>query len=209
MRKLFLLAVLTLAAVAAEGGEGWIDLFNGRNLDGWVTAGTNWRVIREAGEPVIECFKGGPSLTYEKPFGDAVLDLWFRLPKGHNSGIFFSGSKIVPGGYPPPPTSYEVQLYDHESLWGHRTGDLLYPHRARRWASKPGQWNHCTMISVGYRHKGYLNGQCIYDVIDRGAPLKGYICLQAHGHTVYFKRVRIKPVADGRWPYRAPSSRSP
>ena len=201
MRRLTLVACLVLAAVVVEAGEqGWIDLFNGKDLKGWVTSGKNWRVITEGGEPVIECFKGGPSVTYEKPFGDAIFDVWFRLPPGHNSGLFFRGSRIVPGGYPPPGTSYELQLYDHKGMWGHRTGDLLYAHRARRWASKPGLWNRCTMISVAYRHKAYLNGQCIYDIVDKVPPLKGYVCLQSHGHTVYFKRVRIKEIADGRWP---------
>lgn len=199
MRKLCAIVAL-IAASVADAGEGWTDLFNGKDLSGWVTAGKNWRVIQEGGEAVIECFKGGPSLTYKEPFGDAILDLWFRLPKGHNSGIFFRGSRLVAGGYPPPGTSYELQLYDHKDRWGHRTGDLLYPHRARRWASKPGQWNRCTIISVGYHHKGYLNGQCIFDVVDRGAPLKGYFCLQSHGAAVYFKRVRVRPIAGGKWP---------
>jgi len=202
MRRCVLLLALavTLSAAAAESTGGWVDLFNGKDLDGWVTNGKNWRVAHQDGEPVIECFRGGPSLTYGKPFGDAVWDLWFRLPPGNNSGLFFRGSKLVPGGYPPPATSYEVQLYDHKEMWGHRTGDLLYAHRARRWASKPGEWNHITMISVGYRHKAYLNGQCIYDVIDRVPPLEGYVCLQAHGGVTFFKRVRIKPITDGRWP---------
>ena len=188
------------AATATAADDGWTELFNGKDLSGWVTTGKNWRVVQQDGEAVVECFSGGPSLTYGKPFGDAVWDLWFRLPPGNNSGLFFRGSKLVAGGYPPPGTSYEVQLYDHPEMWGHRTGDLLYAHRARRWASKPGEWNHITMISVGYRHKAYLNGQCIYDCIDKVPPLKGYICLQAHGGVTFFKRVRIKPITDGVWP---------
>jgi len=202
MRRLALVACVALTAPVALAAEaGWTDLFNGKDLTGWVNQGDNWRVIQQDAEPVLECFKGGGSLTCQKPYGDAILDLWFRLPRDQNSGIFFRGSKIVPGGYPPPGSSYEVQLYDHKERWGHRTGDLLYPHRARRWASRPAQWNHCTIISLGRHHKCYLNGQCVFDVIDSGGtPEKGYISLQAHGGKVYFKRVRIKEITDGRWP---------
>jgi len=195
------LALLLATALGAE--EGWVELFNGKDLSGWVNEGGNWRVVTLDGQPTLECFRGGGSLTYHKPFGDMVLELEFRLPPGQNSGIFFRGSRIVPGGYPPPATSYEIQLYDHKEMWGHRTGDLLYAHRARRWASLPDQWNHCRIISVGRRHKCYLNGQCVFDVIDIGrTPERGYIALQAHGGRVYFRNVRVREIADGQWPER-------
>ena len=204
MARILLMAALALAptaALAAQGADGWVDLFNGKDLTGWANQGGNWRVVEEDGKPTLECFKGGGSLTYEKAYGDCVLDLWFRLPPGQNSGVFFRGSRIVPGGYPPPGSSYEVQLYDRKEMWGHRTGDLLYPHRARRWASRPNQWNHMTIISLGRHHKGILNGQTIFDVIDTGStPEKGYIALQAHGGTVYFRQVRVREITDGRWP---------
>jgi len=199
--KVTALGMLLALALPAGAGERWTNLFNGKDLSGWVNQGGNWRVITLDGVPTLECFRGGGSLTYHKPFGDMVLDLEFRLPPGQNSGIFFRGSRIVPGGYPPPASSYEVQLYDHKEMWGHRTGDLLYAHRARRWASQPDEWNHCVIISVGRRHKCYLNGQCVFDVIDIGrTPERGYIALQAHGGRVLYRRVRVREITDGKWP---------
>ncbi|MFZ5829569.1 MAG: 3-keto-disaccharide hydrolase [Planctomycetota bacterium] len=77
------LAVATSAAVAAPPGEGWIALFNGKDLAGWKVPegdGGHWKVV----DGVIDYdarseAQGDKNLWTEKSFGDFKLLIDWRL----------------------------------------------------------------------------------------------------------------------------------
>lgn len=111
------------AGCAASGGPGWIELFNGENLDGWQgTAGPDhnaWQtasavvpdpataaeehqlfVITPGSGILVNGTKGRTcNLFTERKHGDCKAHLEFMVPKGSNSGVYFMGK-------------YEIQILD-------------------------------------------------------------------------------------------------
>ncbi len=82
------------------GGEGWIDLFNGKDFTGWMSAGgkkydglkatredSGW-VVKD-GAMVLD--KKGGNIWTQKRFGDFILDLEFKTTG--NSGVLFRADK--------------------------------------------------------------------------------------------------------------------
>lgn len=74
-----------VATAAAPTGEGWVSLFNGKDLTGWKVPSGNeglWGVV----DGVIDCTprtgnpkEGDNSLWYEKDFGDIQLYVEWRI----------------------------------------------------------------------------------------------------------------------------------
>ena len=90
--KRLLMAVfgLLLAAQAwaqAPAGKGWIALFNGKDLSGWVNNGQE-KWVAEGGTILGESTVGHYGyLTTEKTYSNFVLRVKFNPEKG-NSGVF-------------------------------------------------------------------------------------------------------------------------
>ena len=86
---LFLLLV-SMAPVFAEDNvlteqekkDSWILLFNGRNLDGWMTS--SQKPSKAAGEDgcINPHGAGGCMMVHEKQWGDFTLSLDFKMSKG-------------------------------------------------------------------------------------------------------------------------------
>ena len=73
-----------------------VQLFNGKNLDGWKAMGENQWVAENG---VLKSPKSGANLVSEKTFTDFKLHVEFRYPKESNSGVYLRGR-------------YEVQVMD-------------------------------------------------------------------------------------------------
>jgi hypothetical protein len=89
MRKLTLLAVAVLAATVLQAQEGWINLFNGKDLTGWTAKGG------KAKYSVVDgCIRGeavpnttNSFLCTEKDYADFILELDFKVDPRLNSGV--------------------------------------------------------------------------------------------------------------------------
>jgi hypothetical protein len=199
---------------------GEVELFNGRDLTGWVVEGkgeyTDGSETKPAwavrGGALVTAGTGFGFLRYaEKQFGDFALHLEYRLslrgPKGEraNSGV---GIRTIP--FDPKNTrtrasvaGYEVQLYDDKDrpLAKNSTGSL-YGHVAPSTdATKPaGEWNSLDVECRGPRIAVSVNGVKVIDVdqstIDKlkDKPLRGYISLQSHSRQVEFRNVRVREI---------------
>jgi hypothetical protein len=88
-RPLVLTLLTTAALTAARAEEGWIDLFNGTNLDGWVQHGGKAGYTVEAGVLVGTSVTGtGNSfLCTAREFGDFELELEYQVDAALNSGV--------------------------------------------------------------------------------------------------------------------------
>ncbi|MEX2568005.1 MAG: DUF1080 domain-containing protein, partial [Cyclobacteriaceae bacterium] len=76
-----------------------IDLFNGKNLEGWhADKAENQWVVNNG---ILESPKAGANLISDEKFEDFKLHAEFRYPEGSNSGIFLRGR-------------YEVQIEDNK-----------------------------------------------------------------------------------------------
>ena len=105
MRLIMALAGVFLAAGWVHGAEaataehapaedGFVPLFNGKDLTGWKTTG-NW-VVNKKGYVTLKPRPGETGwqrfdayLMTERKYKDFVLDLEFKIEKTGNSGAFF------------------------------------------------------------------------------------------------------------------------
>ncbi|RME92126.1 MAG: DUF1080 domain-containing protein [Verrucomicrobia bacterium] len=214
-----LLCGCTLGAAAVSAGE-WIDLFNGKNLDGWVQRGGKARYTVENGEIVGRPVPNTPNsfLCTEREFGDFVLELDFKPMTGLNSGIqirsqcfdephelVIGNRKIrIPAGRV---HGYQVEIDPSDRAW---TGGIydegrrgwLFPlkdNEAARKAFKPNAWNHFRIECRGDRIRTWLNGVPAADLKD-GLTLRGFIALQVHnigkkdpdGLEIRWRHIRLK-----------------
>lgn len=82
-----LLLLLSASALAAEGP--WIDLYNGKDLTGWVQRGGKAKYNAVGDRIVGTTVSGTPNsfLCTEKEYGDFILELEFRVAPNLNSGV--------------------------------------------------------------------------------------------------------------------------
>jgi hypothetical protein len=217
--------VISAAAAAAERPdntppEGFVALFNGKDLSGW-TGYVNNPVIRArlkkqaAGVSEAEqrakadehmrahwrvddgalVFDGkGDSLRTVKDYGDFELWVdWKILPKG-DSGIYLRGTPQVQIW---DPTDGERNAVGSGGLFNNKDN----PSKPLTVADKPvGQWNTFYIKMVGDKVTIRLNDVLVVDNVvlenywERDKPVypTGQIELQNHGNTLYFKNIYLR-----------------
>jgi hypothetical protein len=193
------------------------DLFNGKDLSGWVNVNTDkdtWSVQ----DGVIVC-TGQPIgiLRTERQYENFILDIeWKHLQAGGNSGVFVWSRGAPPEGQRLP-VGVEVQVlelewavqhnqtdaYVHGEIFG--TGDVkVVPDNPRGVRSKSfenrclgkGQWNRYTIVCVDGTIKLAVNGKFV-NGISHSSVKKGYICLESEGAPIHFRNVRIIELPPG------------
>ena len=199
-----------------------VELFNGKDLSGWVIEGPtefdnkgNKEPIWVADNGMITCRvnnrKSYGFLRYDKKqFADFVFSLEYRLsekelPKQSpcNSGIGIRTGVYDPkkSDSPPSRAGYEIQLLDDamKNPDKHSTGSLYRYIAPSVKAVKPApEWNKIEIECKGSRIKVTLNGEKIIDVDQttvaeiKNKPLKGYVCVQNHGGKIDFRNLRVK-----------------
>jgi hypothetical protein len=202
--------IASLAALAAPPEPGFVSIFNGRNLDGWILKGGRGPgYVVEDG--VIVCpADGGGNLFTEKQYANFVLRLEWRLWDGGNNGIgirapltgdvAYSGMEIqvlddeaeVYQKMPIKPTQYTGSVYD------------VFPAKPGH-VKRNGIWNEFEITAGRRRVKVVLNGVTItdadLDTVKDPAVLKkhpglqnksGHIGLLGHGTRVEFRNLRVK-----------------
>jgi len=92
MRKSLLIGSLLALAAAitpCRGETGWTELFNGKNLEGWVQRGGEAKYKVEngilVGRPILNT--GNSFLCTAKDYDDFVLELEFKVDPALNSGV--------------------------------------------------------------------------------------------------------------------------
>jgi hypothetical protein len=193
---------LTLTHAAAISGQGRPQpLFNGHNLDGWKTHGTElWYV--EDGELICESGPDGEYgyLATTRAYKDFELSLEFKQEADGNSGVFFrsslDGTRI---------TGWQAEVAP-PGLW---TGGV-YESYGRGWLIKPSSekdgvlrmaaWNTMRVRVVGDRVQTWLNGVAMVDFTDQHiGEAEGVIALQIHsggGIKVRWRNLSVREIAD-------------
>jgi hypothetical protein len=208
-----LAALLLISAAPAEEAR---ELFNGKDLTGWVAEGvTEYKDEGGRTQPVwsvrdglLGCAgKGFGFLRYaEQEFGDFAFHVEYRMAPRCNSGI---GIRTVPftasqsRATRPSFACYEIQLLDDSGKppTKHSSGSLYrYVAPTANPVRPAPEWNTLAVECVGPRIRVSINGQKVIDV-DQGTiaelkdkPLKGYVCLQNHGHKIDFRNIRIRAI---------------
>jgi 3-keto-disaccharide hydrolase len=214
MIKSLAIILASLFLVAAQPGvsplpnEGWVSLFNGKDLSGWKAHGDErWAV--EDGTIVGESTAGKYGyLVTDKTYRDFDLRVRFIGEKDGNSGLFFhcritgsseTGPDIqgIQAEVDPTPNHHTGGLYES----GGR-GWLIQPTAEGEKALKPGEWNMLEVSVHGNRIVTRLNGVEIVNFADQAPKFtEGSIALQIHtggGVKVCWKDIEIRgtPVTE-------------
>ena len=133
-----------------------IQLFNGKNLDGWHMSGKEQQWVAENG--ILKSPRSGSNIITDAQFTDFKLHIEFRYPAGSNSGVYLRGR-------------YEVQVEDNyglepsSTLFGGIYGFLTPNEMA---AKKPGEWQTYDITLIGRRVTVIANGKAI--IVDQIIP---------------------------------------
>jgi hypothetical protein len=207
-----LLAVVAVKCPQAKANDDarFEDIFNGKDLDGWVVEGTrnfrqgdrNLPVWTVEDRQIVCAGHGFGFLRYERLLTDFALEFEFRLNRKVNSGVGvrydkFTGARKTRPSY----AGYEIQLLDDAGTKPTRSSSgSLYRYVAPKInAMKPtGEWNRMVIECRGPRIRVTLNDQVLHDlnqstipeIADK--PLQGHFSLQNHGGKAAFRSVRLK-----------------
>jgi len=204
MKHVLVAALMVMMAIPmwaqAPEGKGWIALFNGKNLNGWVKNGQeSWTV--DNGTIVGESTVGHYGyLTTKKIYGDFELQVKFN-PEHGNSGVF-TRSRITGNS---PNTGPDIEGMQVEVDPARHTGSI-YESGHRGWvamgtdacekAIKPGEWNLLEITEKGPHYVTQLNGVPCVDFTDPKPNFTaGVIGLQLHtggGVKIRFKDIYLK-----------------
>lgn len=200
--------------------EGFVALFNGKDLTGWkgLVGNPKTRAAmspdelaakqKEADEKMrahwkavdgILVFDGkGDNICTAKQYGDFEMLVDWKIEKKGDSGIYLRGSPQVQIWDPDEP-SYLKHGADKGSgsLWNNQKNERFPLVRA----DKPiGEWNTFRIKMVGEKATIFLNDKLVVDNVtlenywERDKPIypKEQIELQNHGNTLYFRNIFIR-----------------
>lgn len=202
--------------------EGFVSMFNGKNLEGWqgmLLDGNPIKIARlsdaerakaqeEANKKMFEnwsvkdgqiVFNGrGANLVSAKKYKDFELIVDWKITREGDSGIYLRGTP-------------QVQIWDTSlvrvgaqvgsgGLYNNNPDNIRDPLKV---ADNPvGEWNTFHIKMIGENVTVYLNGELVVDNVhmdnywDRSIPIfeEGTIELQAHGNELTFRDIFVKEI---------------
>lgn len=174
---------------AAQAGAGWVQLFNGQNMNGWTPVGdANWTV--EGG--ILAATKGGGFLVSNQSYGDFQmrLEVWVDTPA--NSGIFI---RCADAARPGAQTCYEVNIFDTRPEADYGTGAIVNTAKVSPPFPKAGgQWNYLEIEAKGDQFTITLNGRRTVDRVRDAKHASGPFGLQYGAGVVKFRSVQIRSI---------------
>jgi hypothetical protein len=200
-RILLLLTPVVLGVTAhaddAQESRGFVSLFDGKTMAGWVGNVTGY----EAKDGVLTCLTGkdkGGKIFTEKEYDNFILRFEFKLTPGANNGLALR----CPLEGKPHGKGFESQILDNTSKRYSKLKDSQYHGSlyklvaAKRGFLKPvGEWNRQEVMMIKNHVKITLNGEVILEDADISRfrrPRKGHLGFLGHGSTVHFRNIKIK-----------------
>ena len=211
MKKIFsfsILCLFTIGGLMAQN-DGWVDLFNGKDLTGWKQLNGEAKYTVENGVIVGTTVMNTPNsfICTDKNYSDFIFEVDLLVQPNMNSGIQFR-SESKPDFNNGRVHGYQCEVDPSTRAWS----GGIYDEARRGWlytlelnpeaksALKMGEWNHYRIECIGSSIKTWLNGVACSHVIDNMTPT-GFIALQVHGigtekekegQQIKWKNVRIK-----------------
>jgi hypothetical protein len=201
--------LLALVMMAGEGraAEGWVALFDGETLDGWVQRNGTATYRVEDGTIVGRTSKGSPNsfLTTTQELGDFELEFEVRVDDALNSGVQIrsrtreratgEGANERVGRVVGP----QVEITAGPGLAGYVYGEAM----GRGWLTsearlvphayfRNGGWNRYRIVAKGPRIRTWINGQPIEDLTD---------AVTYESHPAGFIGLQVHSIERGRGPY--------
>ena len=184
--------------------DGWMTLFNGKDLSGWDGDPKVWRVKDGYISGAIEKLEGGNTfLVFKKPFSDFVLEAdCVLVGRRGNSGIQYRSKQSERGANKWVVKGYQADFGN--GLWGKLyeeggRGVLAFDYKDKAPSVKGDDgWNSYRITAKGSKLTHEINGTVTIELDDQDekkAAKEGIIGLQYHspgGFEVRFKNIRIK-----------------
>lgn len=200
---------------------GWRNLFNGKNLDGWVHLNGAHRYTVEEGAIVGRTVPGSPNsfLCTREEFSDFELELDVMVDSVTNSGIQIrsqvrpfsvgQGHDLRAGRVNGP----QVELQRNHRPGTPTTGLIYGEALGTGWLSAEEKirnghhflidegWNHVRILAEGPRIRTWVNGNPVEDLVIEDVyktHKRGFIGLQMHGmadgrlYTMRWKNIRLR-----------------
>jgi hypothetical protein len=189
MNRILLLSLAGLLAVAQvrvyeKGNTGWVSLFNGKDLAGWIPVGNEKWTVENGTIHGVTLTKGYGYLRTEKNYKDFHLSLKFKCEADGNSGVFFHtdfkpGTADVSQGL-----QFEVDctIGQHTAgIYGDGRGWVVWPPAELETVVRQDDWNEFLLKVEGRRYVSILNGVPMVDFTDPNPKsFDGAIALQLH-----------------------------
>ena len=165
-------------------GEDWVQLFNGKDLTGWVEVGKEKWVVKEGVIQGEALSKEYGYLRTDKTYKDFQLTLKFKCLGEGNSGLFFHVD-FKPGT---PNVSQGLQ-FEIDCRIGQHTGGIygdgrkwiVWPAPENELVVRKGEWNEYLLKVEGNRYISRLNGVPMIDFTDpQPKSFDGFLALQLH-----------------------------
>ena len=204
--------------------KGFVPLFNGKDLSGWVDVNTSpktWSVK----DGLLVC-SGKPIgvMRSEKQYENFILHIeWRHMKAGGNSGVFVWSEGSVPR-FKRLPKGMEVQMLELDWInihgnkrtgkpapVGYISGELFgaggltaTPDNPRGSRSQSlelrckgvGEWNTYDVVCVDGTVKLAINGKFVNSIRDSSVR-KGYLCLESEGSEIHFRNIQILELPPG------------
>ncbi len=205
--SIIILFIVSLYSCTTEKSD-FIDIFNGKNLEGWeVKNGTAPFTVEDG--VIIGTYVGNTSNTFlctKESYGDFILTFDGFLGEGTNSGVMFR-AQSKPEYMDGRVHGYQMEMDPSERKW---TGGI-YDEARRKWiynlernqaakqAFRLNEWNQFRIEAIGNEIKIWVNGVQSADLVD-DMDASGFIGLQVHsigkneeleGRQVKFKNIKI------------------
>lgn len=172
-----------------------IELFNGKNLDGWKPLGDESK-FRWSVKDGIMTAEPGSNIVSEKKFRDFKLHVEFRVPEKGNSGVYLRGR-------------HEIQVEDGagKEVDLHMCGSI-YARIAPKTnvCKKAGEWQTFDVVLVGQYVTVVQNGETIIDnqeiqgitggAMDIDENASGPIYLQGDHSGIEYRKITITPAKE-------------
>ena len=191
--------IRNVARADGEGDEGFVPLFNGKDLSGWQTKG-NW-IYEQDG--VLAARPQGRRRLFPDPdlflwseatYDDFVLDLEFKVEANASSGVFLRSSSS---------DSYiQAQIRDSHGKgepFGNSTCGAIVGVAApsKNMSKTAGEWNRMIITCEGDRMQVKLNGEEIINLdLSKSEKCRdvhaGHIGFENSNTAVAFRSVRVK-----------------
>lgn len=218
--------VWSLICLLTESGLGqelaFRDLFNGKDLTGWVDVNTSAETWSVRDGMLICSGKPIGVMRTDRQYENFIIDVeWRHMEPGGNSGMFLWCDAVPQANR--LPMGMEVQMleldwvqqhakpdgtlppiaYVHGELFG-AGGMTATPENPRGTRSKSienrckgvGQWNRYVVVAVDGSVKLSINGKFVNGIRD-ASHRKGYICLESEGKEIHFRNLRIMELPGG------------
>lgn len=216
--------LLSLCCLPAFAQDGFVALFNGRDLSNWDAEPGLWTVqdgiivgTSEVGRPKTNSF-----LIWKGTVKDFELRATIRVVGDNNSGLQYR-SRRLPEVTPWTILGYQCDVHPVDvhtamtyeergrGIFGYNGVDVVMDPTGQRWqvGERPrvtadlSQWNEFTVIARGNRLEHKVNGRTTSVFIDhdeKNRALSGLIAIQLHAgtpHKTYVKQVLLKTLEDG------------